>query len=445
VVELLHNVAECCRDANEQGRTLLHLALLSGSLPTVRLLLADLPREYGLAPELLNAPDAQGHTPRDYLAVSASHAAATGPAGLVATPAFAAAAMQLVGPLGAAPTLLLPRIPQRRLQRVCEGSGVEASSRSARMAANAGGLLASLSSALMESGTGGEGGAGPSVGTLLRSASTPALGGSSSAAEAEDSPLLPPQRPSLPPVGGTAPAAAHGAAGGVSARAAAAGGGARRMEHAGGVRDGGAGQVAAAASESPLSVSEGSEPWEAVEGASVAAGTAAGWVASAGPGAADRQAVGPNALGGVGARGGAPVSAAELLLVLGRRGAGAPVLLRQQQQEGVQAVRQQPRRAPDMWCVPLARMRQPIYAALLLLLAVVQVREGGDARQAASVCLRASGFQIARGAGGRLSQPWTGTCGRRPTHCRRGQHTTCQGTVQNSRPGRPGLHAGMHR
>ncbi len=71
---VLCRVLESCQDCNEHGRSLLHIAVESGSMPLVRLLVQDLPYKYGNAVlDVLAAPDRRGVTAMQYLtAVMAS-------------------------------------------------------------------------------------------------------------------------------------------------------------------------------------------------------------------------------------------------------------------------------------------------------------------------------------------------------------------------------------
>ncbi len=90
----LRYVLDCCRQADAQRRSLLHLAVLSGSLPLVRLLAQEMPYKYGTPPELPAVRDTSGATPLDYLRMGFGGAASAETPS--ARAAFALAARQLL-------------------------------------------------------------------------------------------------------------------------------------------------------------------------------------------------------------------------------------------------------------------------------------------------------------------------------------------------------------
>ncbi|GLC36079.1 hypothetical protein PLESTB_001382800 [Pleodorina starrii] len=90
---LVRGVLESCRDNSDCGRTLLHLAVLSGSLPMMRLLLESWPQEYGMPVSELNRLDRTGLPPVAMLRRAGNGAAPP-------SAEFAAAAAAMLAALG---------------------------------------------------------------------------------------------------------------------------------------------------------------------------------------------------------------------------------------------------------------------------------------------------------------------------------------------------------
>ncbi|KAG2489132.1 hypothetical protein HYH03_012358 [Edaphochlamys debaryana] len=134
---LLRGVLEACRRGNDNGYTLLHMAVLSRSVPMLRLLVVTWPREIGLPLAELNSADRTGRTPLNYLTAGAGYGGAgvtiRGGGSQAAAVDFMATAVTLLRaaveeaaaaqPAGAAAAAAaVPARPQR-LQVVDEGSG----------------------------------------------------------------------------------------------------------------------------------------------------------------------------------------------------------------------------------------------------------------------------------------------------------------------------------
>ncbi|EFJ44533.1 hypothetical protein VOLCADRAFT_95256 [Volvox carteri f. nagariensis] len=118
----LRCILDTCRNSNEQGHTLLHLAILSRSLPVVRLLLVTWPQEYGMPISELNLLDKAGLPPIAYLP---SLSPPSPPASAAEQPAAAPAAAAMAEFAAAVEPLLLalgPPMPSEEGQAAAAAS-----------------------------------------------------------------------------------------------------------------------------------------------------------------------------------------------------------------------------------------------------------------------------------------------------------------------------------
>ncbi|GFR51562.1 hypothetical protein Agub_g13982 [Astrephomene gubernaculifera] len=92
-------ILESCRTGNDAGHTLLHLAIMSRSLPMLQLLVVEWPQQLGLPLSDLNRLDCSGRAPADYL--PAEGAGEDGNSGSFA--AIAAVLLRGLGPPSTAP------------------------------------------------------------------------------------------------------------------------------------------------------------------------------------------------------------------------------------------------------------------------------------------------------------------------------------------------------
>ncbi|KXZ49393.1 hypothetical protein GPECTOR_21g619 [Gonium pectorale] len=88
---------ERCRCANGSGHTLLHLAVQSRSIDTLRLVAVNWPRDLGVSISLLNRPDHSGRSPADYLPLVSRGGAMATAAGGTGFEAEAEALLQSLG------------------------------------------------------------------------------------------------------------------------------------------------------------------------------------------------------------------------------------------------------------------------------------------------------------------------------------------------------------
>ncbi|GFR48317.1 hypothetical protein Agub_g10199 [Astrephomene gubernaculifera] len=99
---LLFAILEACRTGNNACHTLLHLAILSRSLPMLQLVAVEWPQELGLPPSELNRVDRFGRAPADYLTLGIRGRGGRS-IGVAAAAAAAAELLRGLGPPSAAP------------------------------------------------------------------------------------------------------------------------------------------------------------------------------------------------------------------------------------------------------------------------------------------------------------------------------------------------------